>query len=100
MDNDNTLALALGPELTIAQASACRDQLVDALCSTQGDLSVDLSGVTDLDSAGVQLLLSLRRSVAARGGTLKVQAATPTVHEALAVFGLEASFEALSGEAA
>lgn len=100
MDNDTTLPLALGPELTIGQAAASRDQLVDALCATRGDLALDLSGVTDVDSAGVQLLLALRRSVGARGGSLQLHAPSAVVRDALAVFGLDESFGALTGEAA
>jgi HPt (histidine-containing phosphotransfer) domain-containing protein/ABC-type transporter Mla MlaB component len=58
--------LALGPELTIAQAALCRDQLLDALCATPGDLALDLSAVTDIDSAGMQLLLATRAASAER----------------------------------
>ena len=64
-----TDALALGPELTISQAAAVRDALVDALCATAGDLQLDLGAVAEIDSAGVQLLLATRRSVAERGAT-------------------------------
>ena len=92
MDIDTPAAdapLALGPELTIAQAASCRDQLVDALCAAGPDLALDLSAVTDIDSAGVQLLLALRRSVAARGGTLQLQRPSGDVRAALAVLGLD-----------
>lgn len=87
--------VTLGPELTIAQASAWRDMLADALASTPGDLALDLSSVTDIDSAGIQLLLSARRSVVARGATLSVSASTPLVRESLAVLGLDEQLEAL-----
>ena len=92
MDTD-TLAhdapVVLGPELTITQAAASRDLLVDALCATSGDLALDLSGLTDIDSAGIQLLLALRRSVAARGGTLHLQRPSAEVRAALTVLGLD-----------
>ena len=79
---------ASGPELTIAFAAGCRDELIDALGCTERDLALDLSRVTDFDSAGVQLLLAARRSVQQRGGTLQVERASPVVRDALAVFGL------------
>lgn len=82
-------ALALGPELTVTQATACRDALVDALCAGPGDLALDLSGVTDIDSAGVQLLLALRHSVTARGGALQLGQPSAEVNAALAVLGLD-----------
>lgn len=80
--------LALGPELTIPFAAACRDTLVQALASTAGDLRLDLSGVTDVDSAGLQLLLCTRRSLAERGDALLIVACSAAVEEALGIFGL------------
>lgn len=87
--------LALGPELTIAQAAAWRDALVDALCATEGDLALDLSGVTDIDSAGVQLLLATRRSLAERGAALQLRTPSADVRAALAVLGLDADLNAV-----
>ena len=87
--------LALGPDLTIAHAATCRDALVDALCATAGDLVLDLRGVTDIDSAGLQLLLATRRSVAERGAALQITGLSETAAEALAVFGLDARLDTL-----
>ena len=86
----------LGPEMTISQAAAWRDTLVDALCATAGDLRLDLSAVTDIDSAGLQLLLATRRSVVERGAALQVTAVSATVRDALAVFGLDSRLEAVA----
>jgi anti-anti-sigma factor len=81
-------ALALGPELTIAFAAATRDTLAAALQTGHGDLALDLGGVTDFDSSGVQLLLATRRSLLERGDMLQVVATSATVNDALATFGL------------
>ena len=80
--------LALGPELTIAFAAAGRDTLLQALTDAPGDLQLDLGGVTEMDSAGLQLLLSTQRSLAQRGQRLHVTASSPAVDAALATFGL------------
>jgi anti-sigma B factor antagonist len=85
----NHPALALGPELTIAFAAAERQRLAEALQQQPQGLVLDLSGVTEFDSAGVQLLLATRRSLAARGQTLALLDASPVVRDALAVFGLQ-----------
>ena len=89
-----TTTLALGPEVTIPFAAATREQLLEALRArgAQGGLVLDLSGVTDFDSSGVQLLLSARRSVQARGDTLLLQAPSASVRDALAIFGLSQAF--------
>ena len=86
----NATPIALGPELTIPFAAAARDTLFDAVRASTGDLAVDLRGVTDMDSAGVQLLLSASRSLAERGDALQLQAPSACVREALLVFGLNA----------
>jgi anti-sigma B factor antagonist len=91
---DVPVPLALGPELTIAHAAAWRDVLVDALCTASGDLALDLSGVTDIDSAGLQLLLATRRSVNERGAALVLHGASAPVVDALAVFGLNRHLDA------
>ncbi len=82
-------ALPLGPELTIAQAAACHATLLQALAAHSGDLALDLATVSDFDSAGVQLLLATRRSLAERGDALRIVAASPAVNDALAHFGLQ-----------
>ena len=91
--------VALGPELTIAHAAAWRDTLVDALCASAGDLTLDLSGVTEVDSAGLQLLLATKRSVAERGAALWLARVPGPVDEALAVFGLNCQLDATGGGA-
>jgi anti-anti-sigma factor len=88
--------LTLGPELTIVQAADAHASLARALDEQPGDLPLDLGGVTDFDSAGVQLLLATARSLAERGDALQITAASPAVRDALAVFGLQALAEAAS----
>lgn len=95
-----TIALPLGPELTIAFAAACRDTLVDALATTPGDLALDLGEVTDFDSSGVQLLLATQRSLAARGDALCITAASAAVRDALTLFGLGGLLDPATAHAA
>jgi anti-anti-sigma factor len=87
-------ALALGPEVTIPFAAATREQLLEALRQGKGsgDLVLDLSGVIDFDSAGVQLLLSAQRSLQERGDALLLQSPSASVRDALATFGLAGAF--------
>lgn len=79
----------LGPELTIVYAATSRDTLLQALRAQPEGLALDLSGVTDFDSAGVQLLLASARSLQLRGQTLRITAASTAVRDGLAVFGLQ-----------
>lgn len=86
--------LALGPEMTVAHAAALRDRLLEAIGDGRSALTLDLSGVTDFDSAGVQLLLAARRTMTDRGGELRLGATAASVRDALRLFGLEPQFAA------
>lgn len=47
--------------LTIAEAAATHERLAHALGENAGPLTVDLSAINEIDSAGLQLLLALAR---------------------------------------
>jgi anti-anti-sigma factor len=81
--------LVLGPEMTIAHAAGWHAALAAGLQAAPATLTLDLAGVTDFDSSGVQLLLATRRSLAERGDALHIVAASPAVSDALATFGLQ-----------
>ena len=80
--------LALGPEVTIAYAAELRETLLAAATAAQGDLLLDLGGVSDFDSSGVQLLLSARLSLQAGGHALRLVACSAAVRDALLTFGM------------
>jgi anti-anti-sigma factor len=83
--------LALGPEMTIAYAAELRETLLDAATAAAAadtDLLLDLAGVSDFDSSGVQLLLSARLSLQAHGHVLRLVACSAAVRDALRTFGL------------
>jgi anti-sigma B factor antagonist len=79
--------ISLGPELTIPYAAVHHLSLLEKLAD-DGDLALDLAGVSDFDSAGVQLLLSTRRTLAERGDALHIVGASAAVRDALELFGL------------
>ncbi|MBL8305311.1 MAG: STAS domain-containing protein [Rubrivivax sp.] len=89
-----TTTLPLGPELTIPYAGEAQATLAQALQAGDGTLVLDLSAVAEFDSAGVQLLLATRRSLAERGLALQIARPSDVVQDALRVFGLTPLFEA------
>lgn len=81
--------LHLGTDWTIAQASQLHQQLLEALqtsAETAESPVLDLSEVDSMDSAGIQLLLALRRSLLERGQDLQILGASGTVRAALQVY--------------
>lgn len=77
---------------TIATAQAHREQLLPLAQAASQAVEIDLSGIDAFDSAGVQLLLAMRRSVTANGGSFALRDTSAVVTEVLAVYGLDALF--------
>ena len=74
--------LALRDDMTIYQAQAQKEQLLAALAATP-DLELDLSGVGEMDTAGLQLLLLLKREVGEQGKQLTISGHSPRVQQVL-----------------
>lgn len=85
MSGDTPELAHLSGELTIAHAAEQCERLRGWL--GQGQRRVDLSGVTECDTAGLQLLLSARRSATAHGSPLMFENPSPSVAEALRCSG-------------
>lgn len=80
--------LAVEGEMTIYRAAELKPVLLDAV-RTHDAPALDLSAVSEFDSAGVQLLLAARLEAARLGKPFAVTAASPAVREVLALLGLE-----------
>ena len=82
-------ALALPPELTIYTAAETRSAWLAALAEAgDGALSVPAGAVTEIDAAGVQLLASLARTLAAQQRPLQLVAPSAALRDACARLGL------------
>lgn len=75
-------------ELTIYNARAFRDELSAALDEHHG-LELDLSRVTELDTAALQVILAALRTARTRGIPLDICNISPSVRDLLGLYGLE-----------
>lgn len=80
--------LAVEGEMTIYRAAELKPALLDAV-RTHGAPVLDLSAVTEFDSAGLQLLMMARREAAALGKRLDVSAASLAVRDVFALLGMD-----------
>ena len=71
-------ALALQDDLTIYHAAEIKTRLVDAL-ATCDELELDLLQVGEIDTAGLQLLILLKKEAQRAGKTLSIVAHSQTV---------------------
>ncbi|ALM84855.1 lipid asymmetry maintenance protein MlaB [Bordetella sp. N] len=82
--------LALDGELTIYTAQEMRHRLVEALAPAAEPvaLCVDLSGVTELDTAGVQLLLAAQALAHARQREIRFGGLAAPLCDVMGLLGL------------
>jgi anti-anti-sigma factor len=88
--SDKTQArLRVRGEMSVYRAAELKQLLLDAL-EQSATLEVDLSEVTEFDSAGLQLLLWARGLANARQGALQIISPSPAVTEVMALLQLDA----------
>jgi len=83
--------VALDGELTVYQAAALKETILSSL-TRGGAIRVDLSGVTAIDGAGIQLLLLWQSLAGARGLDLGLVVCSQVVVEMLELLRLSARF--------
>ena len=83
--------LRIDGEMTIYRAAELKEALLMPLEHPAG-IEIDLSGVTEIDSAGIQLLLLAKRSSNANQRTLRLIAHSPAVIDAFELFNLAGYF--------
>lgn len=87
----NPNCLTLVGELTIFTAAASREQMLAALAAAD-EIEMDLSQVSEIDSAGLQLLVAAKREAALHGKVLHFSGHSAAVLDALDLTDLSAHF--------
>jgi anti-anti-sigma factor len=90
------LVVGVSGEIDIASAPKLREELLGALRRHGARLALDLGGVTFMDCAGVNALLSARRHARLEGGWVRVARASRRARHTLMLTGLHREF-ALAG---
>lgn len=83
--------LAMTQEMTIYRAAEQKDQLIGALDGTD-QLELDLAGVPEIDTAGLQLLILLKQEAARRHVELRIVAHSEAVRAVIDFCHLPAVF--------
>ena len=90
----NSNCLRIEGELTIYRAAELAAAMKAALAGVPAGaaLELDLAEVTEMDSAGVQLLLAARRSADESGRVLRLAGTSPAVAEVFQTLQLASHF--------
>ncbi len=83
--------LRIEGEMTIYSAAEHKAQILDHLEAYQ-ELELDLSGVEEMDSAGLQILLLLKRECERAGHGLRLSNHSRAVFEVLELLNMQAHF--------
>ena len=83
-----TNVLRIDGELTIFRAAELKPVLLAEPALTE----IDLSGVTDLDTAGVQLLMLAKKTALAQGRELRLSGHSPAVLDVFELLNVAAYF--------
>ena len=86
-----TECLRIKGELTIYRAGELKDLFIGT-CSGKSRVEFDLSSVTEIDTAGVQLLMAAKRQLDQAGGSLHLVGHSQAVIDAFELFDLVAYF--------
>jgi anti-sigma B factor antagonist len=87
---DGLVRIALGGEIDIATAGQARAAIEDALLGYEPSrVDLDLSGVSFLDSTGINMMMALHRAAAERGCRLTASRPQRQVARVLALVGVE-----------
>src|SRR5262245_20959061 len=90
---NNPTVVRLEGELTIYRATELRTEIQTALANATA-VEIDLSGVTEIDSAGIQLLIAAQKTAAASQRELLLVQPSAPVQGVFQLFNLAAQFGA------
>jgi anti-anti-sigma factor len=90
---DEYVTLRLAGEVDLNTAQSMREAALDAMHRHGTNLRIDLSGVTFLDSTGLEVMLATRRRASLEGGQLHLIDPTQAVMRVLEVTGIAHLFE-------
>ena len=83
--------LHLSGDIVLSHAEEAKNLMLDALAGCR-ELEVDLSQISDMDSAGLQLLIMLKRQARARQKVLRLVRHSETVIDMLETVNLVGYF--------
>ena len=83
--------VVLKGKLVVSEIDTIHTQIETLLDELPPDLVLNLSGVDEIDTSGMQLLLALKKSIEERErGSLQIKSASVSVKEALSLSGFDA----------
>jgi anti-sigma B factor antagonist len=80
--------MRIAGEMTVYTAAALQTKVLEGIAKHSAVKLLDLSEVSDIDTAGLQILLAARRFAVTQGRPLQIVAVSPAVSEVLGLLQL------------
>lgn len=92
-DTQSASPASICGELTIFTAGATKNQLLDAIAQASAvEIAIDLSNVTEIDTAGLQLMIMAKREASRRNKCIRFTQHSDVVLDLLDLFDLTGYF--------
>ncbi len=88
---DGSGAIVLSGQMVVSAIEGIHSQLESILEEVSQEIVLDLAGVTEIDTSGLQLLYAIWKSFV-QGGSVRFASVSPPVKEALALSGFDLVF--------
>lgn len=93
-EKDKRSAVKIRGEFTIFTAQVYKEQLANAVRDSEvgAEIDIDLSDVTEIDTAGIQLMVMAKREAASRGGNVRFVRHSDSVLDLIDLYALASQF--------
>jgi len=85
---DHSGALVLKGQMNVAQIDAVHSKLEPLIDEILPEATFDLSEINEIDIAGLQLILSLKKTIE-RDGSFRIKALSPALKECIMLSGFD-----------
>ncbi len=85
-------SIKISGDCTIFHVAEAKSTLLHNIAKLDRKVTLDLDDVTELDTAGVQLLLMLNKRVLAAGGKLRISALSAAAKQVFDALNLDSAF--------
>ncbi|MBF0464064.1 MAG: STAS domain-containing protein [Nitrospirae bacterium] len=85
------MSLSLEGELSVVRANELKELFIDYV-KTAKDIELDLSSVSEIDTAGFQLLVALKKESDGMGRNFRILSVSPAVENLLDLYNVKDMF--------